>query len=186
MDRDWGWDLGRLVLKWAEMGLEQVLGPEQVLVVPAGLRYGAAPAPHCRALSWGWGWFCFPMTPHQPRPHGAALGAPSPRCPHPVLLTRGSGTGNGPGTGNSTGRNPHSCTQHPGPTAAHGVQTCRGSGGRPGVGAPGREEVGPAVAMSGSFLPGMLHPACAPLPCRPPHQGHRHQAGSAATAILLC
>lgn len=29
----------------------------------------------------------------------------------------------------------------------------------------------PAAAMSGSFLPRTLHPACAPLPCRPPHRG---------------
>lgn len=112
-----GLGFGRLGLKWAEMGLEQVLGPKQVLMVPVGLCYGAAPTPHCGALSWGWGWFCFPITPH-----GATLGAPSPRCPHPVLLTRGPGTVLYiPGTGNSTGRSSHSRIQHSIPTAAHGV-----------------------------------------------------------------
>lgn len=103
------------------MGLEQVLGPQQVLVLPAGLCYGAAPAPLCRALSWGWGWFCFPVTSNQPRLRRAALGVPSHHCPHPVLLTQGPGTENGPGIGNSTGRSPHNCIQHPVPTAAHGI-----------------------------------------------------------------
>lgn len=112
-----------------------------------------------------------PYDPKSTLSSWGSLGAPSPRCPHPVLFTQGPGTGNAPGTGNSTGRSPHSCTQHPGPTAAHGIRTHRGSGGWPGIGASAREEVGPAVAVCGSFLPEMLHPACAPLPCRPPPPG---------------
>lgn len=151
------------------------MGPEQALGLGLGVLAGpscrAASALHChRALPWAWGQFHCPVTPHQPRPHGAALGAPGPRCPRPALPMRG------PGTGNGTGRSPCSCTQHPVPMAARGARACCGSGGQPGIRASGREEVGPAAAMSGSFLPDMLHPARTPLPCRLPHWG-QHRPG---------
>lgn len=42
------------------------------------------------------------------------------------------------------------------------------------------------MAVSGSFLPEMLHPACAPLPCRPPRQGHWHQPGPPTPGRLRC
>lgn len=176
---------------WAEAGAE--VGWDGT-GAGAGARAGGARGTRlqsspCPSLQQGppqaWGRLRCPVTPRQPRPHWAALGAPGPRCPCPALPI------SGPGTGKGTSRRPCSCTQHPIPMAAHGAQSppwVWGSAGDRGLwqggGQPGSGHGRRLPPRQGCILP--AHPFPAGHHARASAgQGHRHRTGSTAAAILL-
>ena len=148
-----GWDWAGI---WAEAGAEE--GPELGLGVPMGpgCRAAPAPAPRChRAPPWAWGWFRCPVTP--PGMGAVREGSPQ-RCPAHAR----------PWHGEQHRQDPAQLHPAPRPCGRPRGQDPRGgAGGRPGIGASGREEVGPA-AVSGGFLPAASCPHTPSLPATTP------------------
>lgn len=138
----------------------------------------------CRALSWGW--FCFPMTPNQPCPHGAAWVLPALVAHILSCLHRALALGMPLALGTALAGAHTAAPSTPAPQLPMGPEPIVGLGAGRGLGPPlGRRlaRQWPCVAASS--------PRCCILPVHPfpaghHRQGHQHQAGPPTPGRQRC